>query len=123
MADLPLLSAELVQMRHTVEAYLDGTAVLHTKTAAADGQGGQTWTYAASGTVAARLSPIERGRGERDVGGRAAGGSDLVLTIPYHTSADEDDRIVYDSTTYEVAEVMTRVPTELARRLRVVEVD
>lgn len=123
MADLPLSAAELTQMRHTVSQHLAGTAVIHTKTAAADGQGGQTWTYAASGTVDARLSPIERGRGEQSLADRAAVVSDWILTIPYHTSADEDDRVVYDSVTYEVAEVMTRVPTELARRLRLVEVD
>lgn len=48
-------------MRGELNLSLPGTAVLQSKTAMADGQGGQTWTYSAAGTVDARLSPLGGG--------------------------------------------------------------
>lgn len=84
--------------------------------------GGQTWTYTASGTVSARLAFV-KGGSEVELGGRVAEVSGLVLTVPAGTSIDEDDRVTYDSVTYEVDEVLTRVPEEIARRVRVREVD
>ena len=121
MPDLPLSTAELTQMRHTVEAYLAGTAVIHTATRASDGQGGQSWTYAASGTVDARLSPLQGD--EVQLAERIAEVNAQILTVPQATSIDADDRVVYDSVTYEVKHVATRVPWELSRRVFVVEVD
>ena len=120
MPDLPLATSELTQMRHTVEAYLPGTAVLHTATRASDSQGGQTWTYAASSTVDARLSPVTGG--EAEVAARISERNAYTLTIPWETSIDADDRAVYDSVTYEVIHVRDRTPWELSRRVFVVEV-
>lgn len=125
MPDLPLSAGELHSMRHTSDAYLAGTAVIHTATRTSDGQGGQTWAYAASGTVDARLAP-ENARGQANevaIGGRLAEFTPWILTVPYNTTIDEDDRVVYDGVTYEVSEVLTRTPEEIARRVRVVEVD
>lgn len=123
MPDLPLSTAELVQMRHTADAYLAGTAVIHTATKASDGQGGYAWTYAATGTVAARLSPEMLRGGEASVGSRVAEVSPWILTVPASTSIDEDDRVVYATVTYEVSEVMTWAPWEISRRARLMEVD
>ena len=108
-------------MRHTVEAYLAGTAVIQTATKTSDSQGGQVWTYAASGTVDARLSPLQGD--EVQLAERIAEVNAQILTIPNATSIDADDRVVYDSLTYEVKHVATRVPWELSRRVFVVEVD
>lgn len=123
MSDLPLSTGELVQMRHTADTYLAGTAVIHTATKTSDGQGGYTWAYAASGTVAARLSPEVLRGDEVVVGGRLAEVSPWILTVPAATSIDEDDRVVYNSITYEVSEVLTGIPWEISRRVRLVEVD
>ena len=120
---LPLASGELVKMRGELDQTLPGTAVIHTATRTADGQGGQTWAYAATGTVDARLSPEGNRGGEPIVGSRTAEVSPWILTVPQATAIDEDDRVVYDSVTYEVSEVLTRVPWEISRRVRVVEVN
>ncbi len=123
MPDLPLSAGELHSMRHTSDTFLAGTAVIHTATRASDGQGGETWTYAASGTVAARLAPEGLRGGENIVGGRVVEVSPWILTVPFDTTIDEDDRVIYAGVTYEVSEVLTRTPEEIARRVRVVEVD
>lgn len=107
-------------MRHTVEAYLPGTAVISTATRTSDSQGGQTWTYAAASTVDARLSPLFGG--EAELASRISERNVHVLTIPYETSIDADDRVAYDSVTYEVINVRDRTPWELSRRCWVVEV-
>lgn len=120
---LPLSSGEIAQMRVTVNAALPGTAVIMAAARASDGQGGQTWTYAAAGTVSARLSPEGLRGGEPVVGERIAEISTWILTLPAHTTIDEDDRVVYAGVTYEISEVLTRAPWELGRRVRVVEVD
>ena len=85
MADLPLTAGDLARMRSTSDAFLTGTAIISVATRASDGQGGQTWTYAASGTVDARLAYV-RGGSEMEVGGRVAEVSGLVLTVPNGTS-------------------------------------
>src|SRR3970282_1968612 len=98
-------------MRHTVETYLAGTAVISTATKATDGQGGYIWTYAASGTVDARLSPL---RGDEvQIADRLGEVNAMILTLPNATSINADDRLTYDSVTYEVRHVATRIPWEL----------
>lgn len=124
MADLPLSAQEFKAMRSTADSHLYGTAVISMATKANDSQGGYTWTYAASGTVDARLAPDLGIRGqEMRVGDRVAEVSSWILTVPYTTSIDEDDRVTFASVTYEVDEVMTRTPEEISRRVRLREVD
>lgn len=120
MPDLPLYTSELTPMRHTVETYLAGTAFIHSATRSSDSQGGQFWTYAASGTVDARLSPASGG--EAELAARISERNAYMLTVPFETSIDADDRVVYDSVTYEVIHVADRTPWELSRRCMVVEV-
>ena len=126
MSSLPLSSAELVQMRDELNLSLPGTAVLHSKTATADGQGGQAWTYAAAGTVDARLSPATSRSGapnpETVLAARLGIVDPYVLTLPSETSVDETYRAVFNSVTYEVRAVMPRVPWEISRRCLVAEV-
>lgn len=115
-------AAEIAGMRDTIETALPGTAVLLTATKTGDGMGGYTWAYAASGTVAARLSPNGAGD-EPVVGDRVARVAPYVLTVPAETTVDEDDRVTYDGVTYEIVDVRDRTPWELSRRVLVVEVD
>lgn len=126
MSDLPLSTGELVQMRHTIdELTLAGTAVIHTATQTSDGQGGSVHTYAASGTVDCHLSPENQRSldAERLIGGRLAEITPFILTVPSGTSIDEDDRVVVSSVTYEVSEVLDNRTWQLAKRVRLVEVD
>lgn len=123
MADLPLTQGEIATMRSTVDSYLAGTAVLLQPAVVSDGQGGQIESFAAAGTVDARLAPeMLRGQ-ERELAGRVAEVSYWILTLPAATTITETWRVTYDQVTYEVEEVMTRVPEELARRVRLREID
>ena len=120
---LPLSTSELVQMRGVADVALPGTAVIHTATKASDSQGGYTWTYAAASTVDARLAFENLRGGEAITAGRLAELGNWILTVPAHTTLDEDDRVVFDTVTYEVTEVLTWVPWEISRRARLREVD
>ena len=123
MADLPLAEAELVQMRHTVDEYLPGTAVIHPATRTADGQGGQTWAYAAASTVDARLAPHEGD--ETLLASRLAERQPYTLTVPKGTTIDEDDRVVYSGVTYEIISRRSDVeaPWNLCIRATVARID
>lgn len=115
-------AGEIASMRATIESALPGTAVLLTATKTGDGMGGFTWSYVASGTVDARLSPNGPGD-ELLIGDRVARVAPYVLTVPAETTVDEDDRVTYDGVTYEVVDVRDRTPWELSRRVLLVEVD
>ncbi|MCR4339335.1 MAG: head-tail adaptor protein [Gemmatimonadaceae bacterium] len=123
MSALPLSAAELVQMRSTVSTYLAGTAVIQTYSSTADGSGGYTDAYAASATVAARLAPIQVAAKEQWLAGRTAEVQFFQLTVPNTTTVDERDQVVFNSVTYEVLEVESRVPWDLDHRVTLVKVD
>lgn len=123
MPDLPLTAGELASMRTSLNSFLAGTAILHTLTVTSDGQGGQNESWAASGTVDARLAPDPVRGSEAVLAGRVAEVSSWILTVPAHTTIVETGRVVYDGVTYEVDEVLTRVPEEIGRRVRLREID
>lgn len=120
MPDLPLTAGELHSMRHTVDTYLAGTAILLTRGQASDGQGGQVDAYVAAGTVAARLAPMS-GR-EETVADRQSEVAKWVLTLPAGTALQETGRVTYNGRDYEVDRIITRTPEEISRRVVVVEV-
>ena len=120
---LELTSGELVAMRSELGLTLPGTAVIHSRTLTSDSQGGYTQTYAAASTVDARLSPEGLRGNEGQFAGRVAEVSPWILTVPYTTTINEGNRVVYASDTYEVSEVLTRVPWDLCIRARLMEVD
>lgn len=127
MPDLPLSAGELHSMRHTADTYLPGTAFLYPAVRTSDGQGSFTVSYPdASGTVAARLAAASDAAlgsgGESVVGGRLAEVTPWVLTLPAGTTIDEGYRVSFAGSTYEVVAVLTRVPEEISRRVRLVEV-
>lgn len=114
---LPLGTAEIHQMRDTSNVALAGTAVISTPSWAADGQGGSVATFAASGTVDARLAPIS-GTEQIDED-RYTRDQLFVLTVPALTTVTAADRVAFNSNTYEVTHVAPWVPWEIARRVRV----
>lgn len=116
---------EIHVARETSDAFLPGTAVIQSKTATSDGQGGQTWTYAArtGGTVDARLAAENTQPGSGEIASRSAAVTPWILTIPADTTITNTDRVVFDSDTYEVLSVMDRDPEEIARRVRLVRID
>ena len=120
MPDLPLTAGELHSMRHTVDSYLGGTAILNALTYASNGAGGQADTLTAYGTVAARLAPISGS--EETVADRVSEVAHWVLTVPANTTLAETSRVSYNGRDYEIDRVITRTPEEISRRAVVVEV-
>lgn len=119
---LRLTTRELSGCRAELDDTLPGTVVLSRLTRTGDGQGGFTASYAASGTVSCRLSPIDNGD-EGVVADRVAEVDKWMLTVPAGTDVIETDRAVHAGVTYEIEHVRTRVPWEISRRVVCVEVD
>ena len=120
MPDLALSAGELASMRHTVNSYLAGTAVIHTRSTVSDGQGGQIETYAAAGTVSALLAPLTGS--EMEIASRLAAESSHMLTVPSTSTVAVTDRVVYASRTYEVTLVKAWTPYAIHRRVCVSEI-
>jgi hypothetical protein len=119
-----LTSGELNEMRDVTRQVLPGTAILMAPTNVPDGQGGFSLAYSAIGTVAARLAPDDRSReGEQTVGDRNAEVANWVCTFAHDVNIEANYRIVYLGHTYEVSLPLHWDPWEIARRVRVVEVD
>lgn len=119
---MPLTAGELASARSTVNAYLaSGTAVIYSPTRTADGQGGFTDSFAATGTATARVAAAsvdQFGGQELQVGGRYMEIGSRVMTVPYNTTITTTNRVIFNSVTYEVVEVYDRTPETLAVRVR-----
>jgi len=119
--DLPLTGGEITNMQNVVASSLLGTAVIYRQQLTSDGIGGYTETFAAHGTVAARLgrlAPDQFGGQQLVVGGQIVEISSCVFSLPAFTDITETDRLEYAGVTYEVVDVLTRAPDELVRRVR-----
>lgn len=109
-----LNAADLASMRATAEQALPGTAIIQSGTLVSDGGGGQTETFAASGTVSCRVAPAAGN--EREEGDRIVADSQYVITLPADTTVETDDRIVVAGITYNVTAVRDR-SWEVTRRV------
>lgn len=98
-----LTPADQAYLRESLELLLPDICVLQTATLASDGQGGQTETWAAAGTVACRL---DNGSGQRaNVARSVQPFSAWVLTVPYGTELSTAHRVVHGGETYAVIAV------------------
>ncbi len=120
-----LTDGELHLCRETSDAFLPGTAVIQAKTKTSDGQGGETWAYAArsGGTVDARLAAENTQPRSGEIASRSAAVTSWILTLPSDTTIANTDRVTFDSNTYEVLSIADRDPEEIARRVRLVRID
>lgn len=117
-----LTDAELAAMRETAEAALPDSAVITRKTTVSDGAGGGSVSWAASGTVDARLS--DRAGNEQLFGTGLPGTAifaqtDAILTVAHDIDLRQADRVTVDSTTYEVLAVLDQAAWTLAQRAAV----
>lgn len=98
-----LTDAELAQLRSDVLELLPGSAVIQREsrgTADAYGYGGSV-SYAAVGTVAARVDPLAASARET-IGARDTDTEFRQLTVPYNADIAAGDRVVFDGRTYEI---------------------
>jgi len=114
-----LSDGDLARMRAVLTESLAGTAVIWTRTLTNE-YGDRVMTYAAGGTVPARLSPLAYD--ERAVGDRIDPNADSLITIPGETAIGSNDRITMSGGTYNVTGVRDRLPWEISRRVEVQEI-
>ena len=100
-----LTAGELAAMQAEIELTLPDTAIIYTATSTSDGQGGNTQSWAASGTVACRLSPRSTQGGEPGYADRQAAIADWVVTLPASTTLTEAQRVHVGGTAFEVTRV------------------
>ncbi len=100
---MTLTAAELDDMRATIETLLPDTCVIKTLTTVPNGMGGQTETWAPSGTANCRLD--RRSGNERLAGGAIRAYSEWVLTVPYNTALTTGNQVEHSGITYNVTEV------------------
>ena len=97
-------AAELAQIRKDFEAnVLPDTAVLLTVSSVPDGEGGQTDTWGATGTVACRLDNLSGSR--RAIGQAIQPFNSWTLTVPQSTSIDTFTRVQVNGFTFSVIAV------------------
>jgi head-tail adaptor len=101
-----LTQAELTEFRAQQLAAMPGSAILYRATLASDGMGGQTETWAAYGTVAARLYPTA-GYSSREA---FAADQDMALTrwwlsLPYDADITAADLAKVDGRVFKIQEV------------------
>lgn len=99
----------LAAMRAAITELLPDTCTILTVTRTPDGMGGnsESWGTASSG-VACRMDLVNRLMGmEQSKGASLQPYPQYMLSLPYDTTVDTDDRIVHNSTTYAVTRVNT----------------
>ncbi len=120
---MPFSADELAELRSTLEAeLLAGTAVIQRKTNTRDSSGGWSEAWAAVGTVACRVSPMDLPATERLIADRLTLTAPWSITVPALTDVTVQDRLVVDSHTYEVTRVLGPRTEELLRRVYCSEV-
>ena len=118
-----LTAAEITGMRSTLDESLPGTAVISRATWVSDNQGGSTATWAAAGTVIARISPATARPGVEPVaGGGLVSESDWVGTFPDGTDITVRDRVVWSGATFEVVDLDKPRTWDLCVRVDLVKV-
>lgn len=105
---------EFALMRAEVAQTLPGTAVIQRMTMGTGLYGGETW--AAVGTVAARLDPYNRQDSSGQVSMMEAGRSYYQLTLPYDADLQDGDRVSIDNVIYEAVQVHSRQTFAMATR-------
>lgn len=115
-----LTATEIDRMRRDVTPSLPDTVVISRPAWTADGLGGSAAAWAAAGTVACRVEPLQTGEGEEVAGGRAAGPAEYVVTVAHDQDVRGTDRLIYQGGTLEVTEVVTARSWDVHTRIRAV---
>ncbi len=101
-----LSTANLTWMQATQQQAMPGTVVIERYTSSADGMGGETETWAAVGTAIGRIYPhVSRGMNEAVGGAQIMSVTNWNATLPIGTDVVAQDRLLYQSRTWEVLQV------------------
>lgn len=102
MATQLITNTEIAWMRGVQVQAQPGTAVIQRATLASDGMGGQTETWAAIGTVTARLMPVSPTQREFVTGSQITTVAKWYVTVPGTATVLASDRIVIGTRLFEV---------------------
>jgi len=112
-----LSTGDLALMRNEFKLTLPETVVIQRATMTSDGLGGSVPSWAAVGTVSARVDPLRSNSGGEGVqGGREAGASDWAVVMAHDVSVTAEDRIVHQGRTLQIVEVRTPQSWQLLTR-------
>lgn len=99
-------TADLAWMRTMQERAMPGSVVIQRHTMARDAMGGFVETWAAAGTVDGRIYPMNtRSIDEPVMGDRTTSESRWFATFPVGTDVTAEDRLLYQSRTFEIVRV------------------
>lgn len=114
-------AAQLLAMRTTMAASFPDVCTLTRYTVAADGQGGDTRTWATVGGYRCRLR--QTGQTETDAEGRLVAVTQWTLLLPWLTPIQPADRVTISGVVYEVTETDLPRTESLCREVQIVRVD
>ena len=95
-------ATHLAWMRGLQERAMPGTIVIQRHTLTRDSMGGFTETWAAVGTAIGRIYPQNNQRSEFVTGERVAAETRWYATFPVGTNVTAEDRLSYESRTWQV---------------------
>ena len=112
---------ELKWMRALQERAQPGTVVIYRRTLTRDAMGGFSEAWAAAGTAIGRIYPQNsRAFGEPVMGERVTSESRWFATFPVGTDVTAEDRLSYESRTWEVIRVNNDEMYQTAVRAEIV---
>jgi hypothetical protein len=118
-----IASEELARMRTQLEDSLPDTCVIHSNAGTQAASGYKTSSFGASGTVACRLSPVNRREALEAIEGDKSGASEyFILTVPHGTTLTEKNRVVVSGTTFDVIMAPTPRSYSLCRTATVTRI-
>lgn len=119
-----ITAQELADMRAVADNFFPDTCTIQTRTESVDALGGVVISYSNTYTdVACRLDPQVSGADENVTNLALEAESWWMLNIPYNQAIDVEDRVIHDSKTYEVRQVMDTNSYRTIRRARLVRVN
>lgn len=121
---LILSSEELTSLKSAVEDHFPDTCIIQTVTESVDATGGVVHTWANTYTgIACRLDQ-GFGFGSENVNDAALEGKSIYdLSLPSAQAISLEDRVIFNSKTYDVASVQDAHSDEIVRKARLVRVD
>ena len=119
-----LTEPQVAGMRATLgRTYRTRAVQVRRPVSVSDGAGGRTSTWSTVATVDGRVDRAESVEHAGEVDGRTATRTKAVVWLPAGTDVRQNDRLLIDGVTWEVASVRDRHSSiELARTVEAVEV-
>ncbi|MEJ5222844.1 MAG: phage head closure protein [Anaerolineales bacterium] len=105
---MTLSDSEITSIRETQKKYLPDTVYIQRLTRLSDGAGGWTEAWQTVATTKGRMAPSQRKYGEVVQGGALTAYSEYIVTLPYDTELQQDDRLQINGTQYEVKGILDR---------------